>query len=808
MNRFFLSALLLLSAFTAKAELRTAEEAEAVALGFFSRETARSKGSLPALKRVSLSSDSLYVFADDSGRRVFVSGSTLLNPVLGYTDSPVLPEAELPVNLIDWIQHAKDAVRRLEQYPALSVVGRQTASSVVIEPLLGKIEWDQGAPWNNQCPLLKGARTYVGCVATALSQIMYYHSYAVGRGSISYTDESKHDISVDFSTQTYDFSVMGPTAATTKDRSELAKFCFHVGAACQMSYDGSEGSGAYSWNAAQGVAQYFSYSDLVTYMERVMFTYEEWNRLLVNELAAKRPILYSGYSEDAGHAFVLDGIDETGAYHVNWGWGGGYNGYYDVNILAPGGYGIGATSSAMDGFRDDQGAIFNLAPSLSEGSDGVQYWCGIESEGMGIADTVVALGETVKIVEYGIFNFRHDIDGDGTYGILIQQDGIDVREIPVGKTPFQDYGYGLWCWNNRSSTVYVPFTVPADLADGTYQVWIYFRPEGNSDRRDVFRSYAWCPSCVTMTVADGRATFVDAWPWDYDIQASEWSSDKLSDSYILGVLTNYSVTARIGNQDLYGHFTLVWDENGKRQSKTFSDAAYEAGSEVTLSALYKPRTSGTAVSKLYFSPDNVGVPSQTYGDTVFCVGSSATYLIEEPVATGDGSNLRLISTPSLESGTVAIGSEVTFAVSVSNNGSSPFEGKLALRFYEEEDASKTVVLTITGDVAVPAEGKATAHLTGTLTDDLEAGRTYVGYACYVGNEGYSKLFVSKINVLNKITITPAQASANAIGILSADPSSLPFRGGLGRGYYNLYGQRVAPGHKGLVIQNGQLRLKL
>lgn len=43
-----------------------------------------------------------------------------------------------------------------------------------IAPMV-QTQWDQGAPYNNQCPTYNGATTYTGCVATAMAQAMYYH---------------------------------------------------------------------------------------------------------------------------------------------------------------------------------------------------------------------------------------------------------------------------------------------------------------------------------------------------------------------------------------------------------------------------------------------------------------------------------------------------------------------------------------------------------------------------------------------------------------------------------------------------------
>lgn len=83
--------------------------------------------------------------------------------------------------------------------------------------------------------------------------------------------------------------------------------------------------------------------------------------LIDNELKAKRPILYSGQSSDGGHEFVCDGSDGNGLYHINWGWGGYQDGYFDLTILQPtkGGAGSG---SAVDGYNRDCSMIIGIAP--------------------------------------------------------------------------------------------------------------------------------------------------------------------------------------------------------------------------------------------------------------------------------------------------------------------------------------------------------------------------------------------------------------------------------------------------------------
>ena len=89
---------------------------------------------------------------------------------------------------------------------------------------------------------------------------------------------------------------------------------------------------------------------------------------LYYELKNKRPVLYNGYSMGGGHAFVCDGCDSNGFYHINWGWGGGHDGYYKIALLNPNGGGTGS-SGTDDGYTIDQGALFGVQKPPGEKYD-------------------------------------------------------------------------------------------------------------------------------------------------------------------------------------------------------------------------------------------------------------------------------------------------------------------------------------------------------------------------------------------------------------------------------------------------------
>lgn len=91
----------------------------------------------------------------------------------------------------------------------------------------------------------------------------------------------------------------------------------------------------------------------------------------MKELEAGRPVVYAGYiSSGGGHAFVIDGINADGYFHINWGYGGQYDGWFDLQVLTPQESPLEPTfEGTVMGLNHMQEALF-LAP------DSVEYQTG------------------------------------------------------------------------------------------------------------------------------------------------------------------------------------------------------------------------------------------------------------------------------------------------------------------------------------------------------------------------------------------------------------------------------------------------
>lgn len=287
--------------------------------------------------------EAYYVFnaADDKGF-VIVAGNDTWGSIIGYSDSGSFSLDGAPEGLKNLMQ-MYSLLMKDDASTETSMPQKAEAGEPVVEPLLADIAWGQGAPFNNLCPTYTEQRVtnhyYVGCVATAMAQIMKYHGYPVqGRGTKSYQSNGS-TLTADFGATTYDWDSMLYNyvgAYTTEQANAVATLCQHLGVAVEMTYEVA-GSGAYSQYVASALRDYFGYSSSTTYVARNYFSTTEWMTMLKNELDASRPVFYSASSDagTGGHAFVADGYDSNDFVHINWGWNGMSNGYFMINALNP-----------------------------------------------------------------------------------------------------------------------------------------------------------------------------------------------------------------------------------------------------------------------------------------------------------------------------------------------------------------------------------------------------------------------------------------------------------------------------------------
>lgn len=278
----------------------------------------------------------ISVSAINPQRFVLRATDQRLPAVLGYADSLSDKEIELPPALIEWMSHYDPSA------PLIPPVCNDS-----VKPLLTS-QWAQSAPFNDSVPKYAGSsRAAAGCVATAMAQIMYYYRYPdQGIGEHGYrwynSDSTRTDsLYAHFGSTTYVWNDMHNTYKAAyippAKRATIAQLLYHCGVAVDMRYDSGKDhqSSAYTKHVPSALETYFGYDPNYQALNKSIYSYDSLAALIRDELRRKHPVLINASNGKSGHAFICDGFNAEGYFHINWGWGGVADGYYLLPNLKP-----------------------------------------------------------------------------------------------------------------------------------------------------------------------------------------------------------------------------------------------------------------------------------------------------------------------------------------------------------------------------------------------------------------------------------------------------------------------------------------
>ncbi|PIE84449.1 MAG: hypothetical protein CSA07_01685 [Bacteroidia bacterium] len=391
-TRVWRRAIVLLALLLAFSTLRAApvglERARAIAASH--PALSRTRGESPALvyavghqaTRGGGTSDTLadlYVFAHRGQPGfVMVAGDDRLPGVLAYSSEASFAAESIPVQLQDLLTGYSKLLTRQRTHkqsipPAEPGVRWETVSPLLRNAQGRTIIWGQLEPFSNDAPFVQGAdgepvHAPSGCVATALGQIMYYHQWpkrARGEGAYSVSGVRKKTLTL--GRRAYEWSRMRPyyeprsySRASADAVSYLMK---ELGAALHMHYTPT-GSGSLGNKPLHAMVSHFGYSPATRLVSPASMPPLAFLYALHDELLAGRPIYVQGFNHAGGHAFVCDGVDDKGYFHLNWGWDGLANGYYLISALVPTMAGVGA--QAMGSFGVEMSVLLGLEPAKGE----------------------------------------------------------------------------------------------------------------------------------------------------------------------------------------------------------------------------------------------------------------------------------------------------------------------------------------------------------------------------------------------------------------------------------------------------------
>lgn len=191
--------------------------------------------------------------------------------------------------------------------------------------------WNQTCYYNDSCPTVSSGgscgRAYTGCNATAMAQICKYYSWPAS-GIGSHCNSNLPSQCVNFGAQTYNYAAM--PANVTSSNAEVAKLMYHLGAACDMMYSGTSSNSFFSSTVLK---EYFWYTPKMYSTATFMFnTTQELIDAIKLEVDSGRPVFAKG----GNHFYLIDGYNASNQFHMNFGWSGVYDGYYDITNVVNG----------------------------------------------------------------------------------------------------------------------------------------------------------------------------------------------------------------------------------------------------------------------------------------------------------------------------------------------------------------------------------------------------------------------------------------------------------------------------------------
>ena len=342
---------------------------------------------------------------------VIVSGNNENIEILGYSDTGSFDYDKIPPQLRALLDNYR------ANNGAKSVSAGMSRSDSESKLLL-TANWGQGYPYNLETPMVGDEATLTGCVATAMAIVMKYHSWPNG----------------------YDWDSM-PMEQPEQPVQSLCRLMADAGESVLMHYGTEESTANVNW-VGHRLQQRFKYSPECQLISSENFTTDRWHELLRSNIDNDMPVLYNGTSGSVGHVFVIDGYKGTN-YHVNWGWNGYCNGFYDLDALIP---------SEDQNFSSDTRMVIGIEPDRSGKEysavfcDRGYFWTTGAAPTSGAHYSIDSPGKG-QTFEYACETLNYPCEESGEIGLLLYQKDGTLREV-LATFPYtphsDDFGLGVW----------------------------------------------------------------------------------------------------------------------------------------------------------------------------------------------------------------------------------------------------------------------------------------------------------------------------------------------------------------------------
>lgn len=446
-----------------------------------------------------------YIFNNEDGGFVIVSGDDCATPILGYSNEGSIDLDNMPIQLEELLQayalEIQDAIDNnlqatqevAESWASYKKAPQAQTTTTAVSALIST-KWYQFPYYNSKCPsdpslAYFGGHPTTGCVATAMAQIMKYWEHpTTGTGNKSYkSTRSYGTLSANFANTSYDWTNMPIELNESSSSSEIdaiATLMYHCGVAVEMDYncDNEGGSGAYviadGRNRAcveNALKTYFDYAPTLEGKKWGTSTsVSTWKKMLKKELDNNRPIIYSGHTTSGeGHAFICDGYDNNDLFHFNWGWGGRSDGFFSVSALTAGTY----------NFSQNQAVIIGIQPQDISAKNYSLY--------MNTDLTATNTSSTGSSTDVNPYIYGKNM----TFTAKVENNGVGTFDGTFRVAAFTDNGEFI-AWSNESYHFSLgagkvtekqtfTFNGGAPFIPGKYRAYMYYQDDTETDWRYV-----------------------------------------------------------------------------------------------------------------------------------------------------------------------------------------------------------------------------------------------------------------------------------------------------------------------------------
>ena len=675
----------------------------------------------PRKRNVSSAEESPYYYifnAEGGDGYVIVSGDDRTPEILGYVEHGTFDEDAIPESMKSWLTLYTDQMKYLDDNDvsvdskALKARRVRTATRHSI-PVLVSARWNQGHPYNLTCPVYYKSdgttdKPASGCVATALAQVMYRYKYPAKTKTIipahsnTYTLASGAKKTVNmkaiYRNTAIDWENMCDTYSdsnTGAQDSAVANLMLMIGQAVKMGY-GSQSGAVFGQNVVTAFTKYFGYDDSAYMAYRDQYTIDEWFDLLYSELAKGKPIAFSGSSSGGAHAFVIDGFDGEQLFHLNWGWGGGSDGWFLIGILNPGDNSGTGASSSSDGYSMGQCALMNLSMP-----DNVR----VEATTCLTINDIEVNGNQIK------GNYINWTGSTNTFAAAIVRSNDDGTFSTVGSTQTLS---NLGNNNYESRTFTISNKV---LKEGTYKL----SPASRLSSNRTWRPQLDCKREYIEAVVDaaGKATLRYVKPVeDISIDTVMFMGKR-----IVGQEQEVKVTFRNHGDEYYREvrfFASTTDTRAYTDNRSI--VAIRPGETTDVSFFFTPSEEGTY--NLWFCTNSDGTGE---------VGSTTMDVVAEAQAEKDKLSVVSFNFSNMVSGKV-YGTKLVGTCNIRNTSSKAFNGKVLLQLWRQPSGSNVAWTSSSRTVEMAIEPARTSKAAFEFSD-LDNTSTYRIQVCYVGQSG-------------------------------------------------------------------------